>query len=138
MKNMKTVNVVSAIIIQNNKVFAAQRGYGEFKGKWEFPGGKIKRQETPKAALEREIIEELDTKIEVGELFETVEYDYPNFHLSMQCFFAKVVSGNLILKEHSAAKWFRKSQLNSVDWLSANRELIEKLAKHLEDAAAVD
>ncbi len=81
MKNMKTVNVVSAIIIQNNKVFAAQRGYGEYKGKWEFPGGKIKRQETPKAALEREIIEELDTKIEVGELFETVEYDYPNFHL---------------------------------------------------------
>lgn len=129
---MKIVKVAAAIMIYNHKVFATQRGYGEFKGKWEFPGGKIECQETPQAALEREIWEELDTKIEVGELFETVEYDYPEFHLSMQCFFAKIVSGNLVLKEHSAAKWLSKSQLNSVDWLMADRDLVLKLAEYLE------
>lgn len=130
---MKIVKVAAAIMIYNHKVFATQRGYGEFKGKWEFPGGKIEGQETPQAALEREIWEELDTKIEVGELFETVEYDYPKFHLSMQCFFAKIVSGNLVLKEHSAAKWLSKSQLNSVDWLKADRDLVLKLAEYLEE-----
>lgn len=130
---MKIVKVAAAIMVYNHKVFATQRGYGEFKGKWEFPGGKIEGQETPQAALEREIWEELDTKIEVGELFETVEYDYPKFHLSMQCFFAKIVSGNLVLKEHSAAKWLSKSQLNSVDWLKADRDLVLKLAEYLEE-----
>lgn len=130
---MKIVKVAAAIMIYNHKVFATQRGYGEFKGKWEFPGGKIEGQETPQAALEREIWEELDTKIEVGELFGTVEYDYPKFHLSMQCFFAKIVSGNLVLKEHSAAKWLSKSQLNSVDWLKADRDLVLKLAEYLEE-----
>lgn len=105
---MKTVKVVAAIIIHENKVFATQRGYGEFKDGWEFPGGKVEPGETPREALAREIKEELDTEIEVNELLETVEYDYPTFHLSMDCFQCKVISGNLILKEHEAAKWLAK------------------------------
>ncbi len=128
---MKTVKVVAAIIIHENKVFATQRGYGEFKDGWEFPGGKVEPGETPREALAREIKEELDTEIEVGELLETVEYDYPTFHLSMDCFLCKVISGNLILKEHEAAKWLAKEELYSVDWLPADRALIGKLAERV-------
>lgn len=124
---MKTVKVVAAIIIHENKVFATQRGYGEFKDGWEFPGGKVEPGETPREALAREIKEELDTEIEVGELLETVEYDYPTFHLSMDCFLCKAISGNLILKEHEAAKWLAKEDLYSVDWLPADRVLIGKI-----------
>ena len=107
---MKTIKVVAAIIVCEDRVFATQRGYGEFKGGWEFPGGKIEEGETPQQALVREIKEELDTDIEVGELLDTVEYDYPEFHLSMYCFLCKVISGDLILKEHQAAKWLKKEE----------------------------
>lgn len=124
---MKVIKVVAAIITHGDKIFATQRGYGDFKDGWEFPGGKIEAGETPQEALVREIKEELDTEIEVGELFHTVEYDYPNFHLSMDCFICKVKSGNLVLKEHEAAKWLTKETLDSVDWLPADLELIEKL-----------
>lgn len=124
---MKTIRVAAAIIIHENKIFATQRGYGEFKDGWEFPGGKIEEGETPVQALIREIREELDTEIEVGELFDTVEYDYPAFHLSMDCFLCTVKSGNLVLKEHEAAKWLSRETLNSVDWLPADIELVKKL-----------
>ena len=124
---MKTMRVVAAIIIHDGKVFATQRGYGEFKGGWEFPGGKIEAGETPQAALIREIEEELDTEIEVGELLDTVEYDYPEFHLSMDCFWAEIVSGNLVLTEHEAAKWLTKNELDSVEWLPADIILIDKI-----------
>ena len=102
---MKVVRVVAAIIIEGDKVFATQRGYGEFKGGWEFPGGKIESSETPQEALVREIREELETEIEVGELLHTVEYNYPEFHLSMDCFICKIKSGDLVLNEQVAAKW---------------------------------
>lgn len=128
---MKTIKVVAAIIICEDRVFATQRGYGEFKGGWEFPGGKIEEGETPQQALVREIKEELDTDIEVGELLDTVEYDYPEFHLSMDCFLCKVISGDLILKEHQAAKWLKKEELNSVDWLPADLGLIRKIAERM-------
>ena len=121
------VKVVAAIIIDDNKVFATQRGYGDFKGGWEFPGGKVDDGEHPKDALVREIREELDTEIVVGDLIETVEYDYPSFHLSMDCFWAEVISGSLRLKEHSAAKWLTAKELYSVKWLPADSELIEKI-----------
>lgn len=124
---MKTIKVAAAIIIHDNKVFATQRGYGEFKDGWEFPGGKVEAGETSRQALVREIREELDTEIEVGELFDTVEYDYPAFHLSMDCFLCTVKSGRLVLKEHEAAKWLARETLNSVAWLPADIELIEKL-----------
>ena len=130
---MKTIKVVAAIIICENRVFATQRGYGEFKGGWEFPGGKIEEEETPQQALLREIKEELDTDIEVCEFFDTVEYDYPKFHLSMDCFLCKVLSGDLILKEHQAAKWLRKEELDSVDWLPADLGLIRKIAERMEN-----
>ena len=126
---MKTIKVVAAIIIDEDKIFATQRGYGEFKGGWEFPGGKIEEGETPEEALVREIKEELDTVIEVGELIDTVEYDYPNFHLSMDCFICSIKEGNLVLKEHEDAKWLTKETLDSVDWLPADEGLIEKLKK---------
>lgn len=109
------------------KIFATQRGYGELEGGWEFPGGKIEEGETPGQALKREIMEELDTEIEVGELLDVIEYDYPTFHLSMDCFWCKVVSGDLVLKEHEAAKWLSKEELDSVDWLPADVTLIEKI-----------
>lgn len=128
---MKIVRVVAAVIREGNRIFATQRGYGEFKGGWEFPGGKIEESETPQAALKREIMEELETEIAVGELIETVEYDYPTFHLSMDCFWAEVVSGNLILKEHEDAKWLTKEELYSVEWLPADKGVIEKIAEEI-------
>ena len=128
---MKTIKVVAAIIIDGNKVFATQRGYGEFKDGWEFPGGKVEEGETPQEALVREIREELDTEIEVGELLDTVEYDYPKFHLSMDCFICKIKSGDLVLKEHEAAKWLTKETLDSVDWLPADEGLVEKIGKYM-------
>ena len=106
---MKSIKVVAAVIIDNKKVFATQRGYGEYKDWWEFPGGKIEAGESPEEALKREILEELDTKIEVGALIKAVEYDYPNFHLSMLCYQARIISGSLILKEHENAKWLEKA-----------------------------
>ncbi len=125
---MKTIKVVAAIIIHENKVFATQRGYGEFEGGWEFPGGKVEPGETPQEALAREIMEELDTQIEVGELLDTVEYDYPKFHLSMDCFLCTIKSGHLVLKEHEAARWLTRETLDSVDWLPADQSLIGMLA----------
>ena len=124
---MKTIKVVAAVIKDGDKIFATQRGYGEFKDGWEFPGGKVEPGETPEAALAREIREELGTEIEVGRKIDCVEYDYPAFHLSMDCFWAEVISGNLILKEHEAAKWLTKNELDSVDWLPADQGLVEKI-----------
>ena len=130
---MKTVKVVAAIICddmkEKNKIFATARGYGELKGGWEFPGGKVEPGETPQQALIREIIEELDTEIKVGERIDTVEYDYPTFHLSMDCFWAEVKEGHLELKEAEAAKWLTKNQLDSVTWLPADILLIDKIRK---------
>lgn len=125
--NRKIVKVVAAIIRDGNRIFATQRGYGEFKDGWEFPGGKIEEGETPQQALKREIMEELDTEISVGELIDTIEYDYPTFHLSMDCFWAEIVSGDLVLKEHEAAKWLTREELDSVEWLPADVTLVEKL-----------
>ena len=129
---MKTIRVVAAITKSVNKdgetiIFATQRGYGDFKGGWEFPGGKIEEGERPQEALKREIMEELETDIVVGELLATIEYDYPTFHLSMDCFWAEIVSGDLVLKEHEAAKWLTKEELDSVDWLPADITLIDKI-----------
>lgn len=124
---MKTVRVVAAIIIHDQKVFATQRGYGEFKDGWEFPGGKIETGETPEEALVREIKEELDTEVEVKELIDTVEYDYPTFHLSMDCFICNIISGNLVLKEHEDAKWLTREMIDSVEWLPADLGLIDKI-----------
>ena len=130
---MKTVRVVAAIIIENGKVFATQRGYGEFKDGWEFPGGKIEPGETPEEAIVREIKEELDTEVEVIELLDTVEYDYPNFHLSMGCFICKIKSGDLVLKEHEAAKWLTKDTLGSLEWLPADMGLVGEIEKYLKE-----
>ena len=128
---MKTINVVAAIIIKDNKIFATQRGYGEFKDGWEFPGGKVEQGEAPENAIVREIKEELDTVIEVKEYFDTVEYDYPNFHLSMKCYICTVVSGKLELLEHEAAKWLDKDSLDSVAWVPADLGLVDKLKDYL-------
>ena len=129
---MKTIRVVAAIIkaINENEepvIFATQRGYGDFKGGWEFPGGKIEEGETPQEALVREIEEELETEIAVGELIDTIEYDYQTFHLSMDCFWAEIISGDLILTEHEASKWLTKEELDSVEWLPADIALIDKI-----------
>lgn len=124
---MKTIHVVAAVIRKNNLIYATQRGYGEFKDGWEFPGGKIEADETPKQALIREIKEELKTEIKVGELIDIVEYDYPSFHLSMQCYWAEVVSGDLVLLEAEDAKWLGTDDLHDVDWLPADRKLVEKI-----------
>lgn len=132
-KQMKMVKVVAAIICddmkEKNKIFATARGYGDLKGGWEFPGGKVESGETPQQALIREIIEELDTEIKVGELIDTVKYDYPTFHLSMDCFWAEVKAGHLELKEAEAAKWLTKNQLDSVTWLPADILLIDQIRK---------
>lgn len=126
---MKKIRVVAAVIKAINEsgepiIFATQRGYGDFKGGWEFPGGKIEPGETPQEALKREIMEELDTEITVGELIDTIEYDYPEFHLSMDCFWCGIVNGDLVLKEHEAARWLNKEQLDDVEWLPADITLI--------------
>ena len=135
---MKTIRVVAAVIrAVNNEnkpvIFATQRGYGEFKGGWEFPGGKIESGETPQQALKREIMEELDTEIAVGELIDTIEYDYPNFHLSMDCFWCEAIHGELILKEAEDAKWLTKEHLADVKWLPADVTLIEKIGEELHE-----
>lgn len=128
---MKTIKVVAAIIKEGNKILATQRGYGEFQGGWEFLGGKIELGETKEEALIREIREELDTEIVVEELFDTVEYDYPNFHLSMNCFICSIKERNFVLKEHQEARWLTKETLDSVEWLPADQGLIEKLKGYL-------
>ena len=129
---MKTVNVVAAVISRENQVFATQRGYGEQKDGWEFPGGKIEPGETPQQALVREIREELDTEIRVGELLTVVEHDYPSFHLRMQCFRCSIAAGTPVLKEHEAARWLGPEQLDSVAWLPADRALIPLLKEELQ------
>ena len=124
---MKTIRVVAAVIKDGDRIFATARGYGDFKGGWEFPGGKIEPGETPQEALAREIKEELDTEISVGDLIDTVEYDYPKFHLSMDCFWCSIISGNLVLKEAEDAKWLTRDTIDSVAWLPADKCLVEKI-----------
>ena len=124
---MKAVRVVAAVIRDGDRIFATARGYGEYKGWWEFPGGKIEAGETPEEALVREIREELDTEIRVGVLIDTIEYDYPTFHLSIDCFWAEVVAGRLVLKEAEDARWLTKDTLESVQWLPADASLIEHI-----------
>ena len=134
---MKIIRVVAAVIKAVNEkgepiIFATQRGYGDFKGGWELPGGKIEDGETTQKALKREIMEELDTEISVGELIDTIEYDYPDFHLSMDCFWCEIVKGDLVLKEHEDARWLTKEQLGDVKWLPADITLIERIRKAME------
>ena len=133
---MKVIRVVAAVIKAANEqgepmIFATQRGYGDLKGGCEFPGGKIEEGETPKEALKREIMEELDTEIKVGKLIDTIEYDYPTFHLSMDCFWCEIVKGELVLKEHEAARWLTREQLGEVEWLPADVTLIEKVGDEM-------
>lgn len=128
---MKTVRVVAAVIRKDDKIFATQRGYGEFRDGWEFPGGKIEERETPEQALAREIKEELNTEIQVGKLIDTIEYDYPKFHLSMDCFWCEIMQGGLELKEHEAARWLSKEDLYSVDWLPADVGVVERVKEEL-------
>lgn len=131
----KIVRVVAAVIREDDRIFATARGYGEFKGQWEFPGGKIEARELPQDALKREIHEELEALIRVGSLIDTIEYDYPTFHLSMDCFWANVESGELVLKEAEAAKWLTVDELDSVQWLPADLTLIEEIRKTIQNAA---
>ena len=132
---MKTIKVVAAVICDNikekNKIFATARGYGELKGGWEFPGGKVEPGETPQQALVREIMEELDTEIKVGEWIDTIEFDYPTFHLSMDCFWCQLIRGDLELLEAAEARWLTKETLKSVEWLPADLGLIERIEKAL-------
>lgn len=135
---MKTIRVAAAVIKSRNNtgepvIFATQRGYGKFKDGWEFPGGKVEAGETPQQAVCREVREELDTEIAVGKLIDRVEYDYPDFHLSMDCFWCEIISGNLVLKEHEAARWLVKSELDTVEWLPADIALIEIIRKEMDN-----
>lgn len=125
---MKTINVVAAVIMKEGKVFATQRGYGEFKDGWEFPGGKVEAGESPEEALRREIREELEVEVNVGDLIDTIEYDYPAFHLSMKCYACTIASGSPHPLEHEAARWLSADQLDSVAWLPADITLIPKIA----------
>ncbi len=128
---MKTIKVVAAVIRKENKIFATARGYGDYKGGWEFPGGKIEPGETSQAALRREILEELDTEISVGDLLDTIEYDYPTFHLSMDCFWCSILKGDLVLKESQEARWLSRDDLDQVAWLPADLTLIGKIREVL-------
>ena len=128
---MKTVNVVAAVIRDGDRIFATQRGYGEFKDGWEFPGGKVEAGETPQEALKREIEEELKTAIEVGDYLTTIEYDYPNFHLSMKCYWARIVEGKPVLLEHEAARWLTRDTLDTVAWLPADSTILEEIKKYI-------
>ena len=139
---MKIVKVVAAVIRSIDEygdpvIFATQRGYGEFKDKWEFPGGKTEKGESPRDALKREIREELASEIEVGELISTVEYDYPDFHLSMECYWCKVSSGELVLLEHEAARWLNAETIDSVEWLPADLSVIEKIREELKNRSDI-
>ena len=132
---LKKIQVVAAIIIRDGKLFATQRGYGEWKDWWEFPGGKIEPGEAPKEALKREIREELAAEIVVGDLLTTVEYDYPKFHLTMHCFLCKVTSGKLTLLEHEAAKWLTSDELDNLKWLPADIEVAQLVKKYISNHA---
>ena len=129
-KKVKTVNVVAAVIKNNDKIFATQRGYGEYKDGWEFPGGKIEPGETPEEALVREIKEELEADIRVGNLIDVIEYDYPTFHLSMKCYWCSLISEELHLLEHEAAKWLPKEEIDTVDWLPADITILDKIVEN--------
>lgn len=124
---MKKIEVVAGIVCRENKILATQRGYGEFKDGWEFPGGKLEPGETGVEALQRELREELDMEVVVGDLLETVEYDYPQFHLTMHCYLCQLVKEEFVLKEHEAARWLGKNQLDEVAWLPADEGIVEKL-----------
>ena len=128
---MKTINVVAAIIKKDNRIFAVQRGYGDFKDMWEFPGGKIEEGETPENALSREILEELKTSIKVGALIDTIDYDYPTFHLHMYCYLCEIIDGDLLLLEHEDSSWLTKDTLYSVDWLPADLTIIKRIEQLL-------
>lgn len=124
---MKTIQVAAAVITDGSRIFATQRGYGPYKDWWEFPGGKIEQGETPEDALRREILEELDTVIEIERKLTTVEYDYPEFHLHMECFLAKIIKGDLVLKEHEASKWLSLNETDSLKWLPSDLQVIDAL-----------
>ena len=128
---MKTIHVVAAIIRRDNEIFATQRGYGPYKDRWEFPGGKIENDETPEEAIKREIREELDVIISVGRLIDTIEFDYPEFHLSMKCFWAEIQCGEPVLLEHEDAKWLTVEELNTVKWLPADISILGSIANQL-------
>ncbi len=128
---MKTVKVVAAVIKDENGIFATARGYGEIKGLWKFPGGKIESGETPQKALKREIKEELDVEIKVNDLINTIEYDYPAFHLSMDCFWCEIVSGELVLKEAEEARWLTEESIDEMVWLPADLKLVSKIKEEI-------